>query len=280
VFSGGCWQRSRELWQAIQQASFELLVLAGDLGERLRADFEEFLAARADYERWGVPWKRGALFVGHPGTGKTMCIKSLVRHLGLPVLYVQSFKSSYQPEQSCIRDVFARARRVAPCVLVLEDLDALVTAPARSFFLNELDGFAANQGIVTIGSTNHPEKLDPALVDRPSRFDRKYHFDLPAAPERRRYLEQWNGRVAPEMRLDARALDSLADATAGFSFAYLKELFAASLMRFASGRGKGTLAEVAAREAVALRAQMTTTNVVPEVATAPDVDAGDDEALA
>jgi ATP-dependent 26S proteasome regulatory subunit len=62
----------------------------------------------------------------------------------------------------------------------------------RTNFLNELDGFAANIGIVTLATTNHPERLDPAILDRPSRFDRKYPFDLPEQPERHAYIVMWN----------------------------------------------------------------------------------------
>ena len=58
----------------------------------------------------------------------------------------------------------------------------------RSFFLNEMDGFAANGGILTLATSNHPERLDPAIVQRPSRFDRTYRFDLPAQRERAAYM--------------------------------------------------------------------------------------------
>ena len=67
-----------------------------------------------------------------------------------------------------MRIVFARARRSAPCLVVLEDLDSLIKDENRAFLLNELDGFADNEGVVVIASTNHPEKLDPAILDRPS----------------------------------------------------------------------------------------------------------------
>jgi hypothetical protein len=269
VFNGGCWTKSRELADAIAGVSFDDLILGEELRTRVRTDFEDFLAAKARYEQWGIPWKRGALFVGPPGNGKTMCIKALSRLLGLPVLYVQSFKASYTTEQNCVADVFERARRLAPCLMVLEDLDTLVTPEARSFFLNELDGFAANAGILTIGSTNHPEKLDPAIVDRPSRFDRKYHFELPELSERRRYLEQWNTKLKGELACTSSDLDGVAAATAGFSFAYLKELMAASLMRFASQRTTTTFADLLRDEATVLRRQMQTKNIIPEVSAVP-----------
>lgn len=265
VFANGCWNKSPRLFESVQRSRWEDLVLGGGMAERLREDFDRFVAARADFARWGVPWKRGAIFVGPPGNGKTMAIRTLAKHLAMPCLYVQTFVAPRSTEQASIQAVFQRARRTAPCLMVLEDLDSLVTPDARSFFLNELDGFAANEGILTIASTNHPDRLDPAIVDRPSRFDRKYHFDLPAEAERRRYAATWNRRLPEVLRLDDTALDGIAATTEEFSFAYMKELFAASLMRVASGTADlPHLLDALREETGALRQQMKTTNVVPE----------------
>jgi hypothetical protein len=271
VYANGCWNKSGDLFTAVRRTSFADVVLAPGLAESIRDDFDQFVAARDRYAAWGIPWKRGALLLGPPGNGKTMCIKALLSHLRLPCLYVQSFVAPQLPEQVAIREVFTRARHTAPCVMVLEDLDSLVSPAGRSFFLNELDGFAANEGMIVIGSTNHPERLDPAIVDRPSRFDRKYHFDLPAETERRRYVAWWNARFAETLRLDDDAVDSIARGTEGFSFAYLKELFAAALMRFASA-GDRSLVAVLSEETATLRAQMSTAQLIPDVveATVPE----------
>jgi SpoVK/Ycf46/Vps4 family AAA+-type ATPase len=147
-----------------------------------------FFDARTTYEEYEIPWKRGILFVGPPGNGKTHTVKALINSLDLPCLYVKNFRAPHGIDEICIRAVFDRARRTAPCVIVLEDLDAQLTPQNRSFRKNELDGFATNGGILTLATTNHPERLDPAVLDRPSRFDRKYPFDLPERPERQAYL--------------------------------------------------------------------------------------------
>src|SRR5207237_7749294 len=102
--------------------------------------------------------------------------------------------------------IFDRAREVAPCVLVLEDIDALVTDANRSLFLNELDGFASNEGLLVVATTNHAERLDPALAQRPSRFDRKYVFELPSLLLRARWLEVWHARIDAELRVSAAVL--------------------------------------------------------------------------
>lgn len=72
-----------------------------------------------------------------------------------------------------ISEVFRMARLQAPCLLIFEDLDSMITDMNRSYFLNEVDGMDGNDGLLMIGTTNHFDRLDPALSNRPSRFDRK-----------------------------------------------------------------------------------------------------------
>lgn len=268
-FTGGCWSGSHELWRSVREASFDDLILAGDLKERLIGDFKAFLGAKAEYVRYGVAYKRGALLVGPPGNGKTHCLRALLKLLDLPTLYVMSLKSTFGTEDGSISEVFSRARDLTPCCLVFEDLDAMINAENRSFFLNQLDGLGESSGLVTIATTNHPEQLDPAILRRPSRFDRKYHFDLPGALERERYLERWNARVALEMQIDAATVRELALETDGFSFAYLKELYLAAMMRWMGDRGAATMAAVLRGESEALRAQMNTGASAERAAKAP-----------
>jgi hypothetical protein len=258
VFNGGCWEKSAELFAAIRAASFDNLILQGDLKDRIQRDFRQFLAARATYEEYGVPWKRGVLLLGPAGNGKTHCVKAVVNLLARPCLYVRSLKSMHDTEESAIRQVFHRARQSVPCIVVWEDLDALITPDNRSFFLNELDGFAENAGIVSLATTNHPERLDPAILDRPSRFDVKYHFDLPGDAERQAYFAMWNGQLKPELRVNPSRFAELSRLTEGFSFAYIKELFLSSIMQWIDRREPGGLASVMERQAATLRSQMQT----------------------
>jgi hypothetical protein len=265
VYANGCWNRSAELFREVKASRFDDLVLEPALASRLRSDFRDFFAAKDEYARYGVPWKRGALFVGPPGNGKTHAIKALVNEIDAGCLYVQSFRGENgKSDHRNIKEVFAYAREITPCVVVLEDLDSLVSADTRSFFLNELDGFASNAGLVTIGSTNHPDRLDPAIVDRPSRFDRKYHFPLPALREREAYLALWAARLVEGARVDEALLRTLAAATDGYSFAYLKELFVAALMRLPEARRVGrSFGDVLLEEELVLRAQMSSGEIVP-----------------
>ena len=273
VFHGSCWQRSHELWLETQKASFEELILARTLKQQIREDFERFLASRATYEAHGLPWRRGALFLGPPGNGKTHCVRALVKQLGVPSLYVQSIKTRFETEEANLKRVFERARQLRPCVLVLEDIDALINADNRSFFLNQLDGFEKNVGMIVLATTNHPDKIDPAIMDRPSRFDRKYHFDLPELPERVAYLRLWQNKLASKVDWTDQATETIAEATAGFSFAYVKELVVTSLMR--TILGEKPWIDVMTRERAALAEQMKTArNAAP---TPPIDDVADDE---
>ncbi len=257
VFEQGYWQKDKHLFQAIKDASFDDLVLPADFKHELQTDLAQFFAARKMYERMRAPWKRGVLFIGSPGNGKTQTIKALINSLARPCLYVKSFKARFESDHTTMREVFARARASAPCLLIFEDLDSLVTDRNRSFFLNELDGFAENTGVVVIASTNHPEKLDSSILDRPSRFDRKFYFELPAHAERFAYLKKWSAQLDREAQLSDEAADTCAHATQGFSFAYLKEATLSAVMQWINTRHNATMDDIMRERIKVLRAAMT-----------------------
>lgn len=244
VFNGGCFSKDEQLYQDIQTSRLENLVLPGNTKEELAQDCQSFFESRELYERYGVPWKRGYLLMGPPGNGKSHAVKALLNHLNKPCIYVQSFKSEHATDHSVMRSLFKRARVTTPCIVVLEDLDSLINDGNRSFFLNELDGFAANHGILALATTNHPERLDPAILERPSRFDRKYLFGLPQESERITYLKLWSSRLEKDLRLSARSQEKVARATEGFSYAYLKELVLSSMMAWMRQPGQRKMEEV------------------------------------
>jgi AAA+ superfamily predicted ATPase len=264
AFNGGCWTKSKELYTAISAASFEDLILAGDLKSAIKTDFERFLASRAEYEAYRVPWKRGVLFVGPPGNGKTHCLRATVKFLNVPCLYVQSLQAKYETDDANILKVFKHARSLTPCCLVFEDLDAMITPQNRSFFLNQLDGFSENPGILTLATTNHPERLDPAILSRPSRFDPKYHFDLPAVAERLAYVGLWNKRFQADMRLAEPEALALGEATEGFSFAYIKELFVSSMMGWMAEKKPGSMPKILHEQLALLKEHMKSDSSTPE----------------
>ncbi|HZS48950.1 MAG TPA: ATP-binding protein [Blastocatellia bacterium] len=255
VYEDSYWNKNEELFAAIKRATLDNLILSPNLKEEIKSDFERFFASRELYEKYGIPWKRGVLLIGPPGNGKTHTVKALINHLKQPCLYVKNFYSSYGAEYSMKR-LFQRARQTTPCIVVMEDMDSLVDGRNRSYFLNEMDGFAANTGVVVLATTNHPEKLDPAILDRPSRFDRKYYFNLPAADERASYLSTWNNSLQKDLQLSAKGIAKVTGKTEGFSFAYLKELMLSSMMEWMSSSNPIAMDKVAAKRAAILREQM------------------------
>jgi hypothetical protein len=224
--------------EGFQKAHFWLLADAPDIARR-------FLAAVA---RWQTEIRGEVLVFDNGQWSKDEYLFQDIKHA--------TFEFN-------IRQVFERARRTAPCVLVLEDLDSLLTLQNRAFFLNELDGFASNIGIVTLATTNHPERLDSSILDRPSRFDRKYPFDLPELPERTAYVSMWNSTLKSSLRLSEEGVTKISELTDGFSFAYLKELFLSSKMRWIATPQEGTMEEVMAEQVGKLREQMVSVSMAP-----------------
>ncbi|KAL8687242.1 MAG: hypothetical protein Q9218_006531, partial [Villophora microphyllina] len=249
VFDQEHWSKNSELWNSIRDSSWDDVILDSTMKKSLVEDVEGFFDRKADYKQFGVPWKRGIIFHGIPGNGKTISIKALMHYLSfrsepIPTLYVKSLAGCHGPHYA-IRQIFIKARQTAPCLLIFEDLDSLITDKVKSFFLNEVDGLESNDGIMMIGSTNYLERLDPGIAKRPSRFDRKYHFALPAVAERAQYCEYWRGKLAHNTSIEfpPKLSAAIAEITDGFSFAYLKETFITSLLVIVAAQRGGTSAE-------------------------------------
>ncbi len=263
VFNQGYWQKDSSLYLAIQKSRWEDVILPTDLKHDLMDVSARFFSdkTRETYHRLRVPWKRGIIFYGPPGNGKTISIKATMHTLyslstPVPTLYVKSLASFVGPEYS-INQIFEKARSNAPCYLVFEDLDSLVTPQVRSFFLNAVDGVSENEGILMVGSTNHLEQLDEGISKRPSRFDRKYEFGLPDQDMRRRYCEFWQGKLSADSKARSTnkevegdndqgeidfpdvLVDKIANITGGFSFAYMQEAFVSTLLIIAGRAEEG-----------------------------------------
>jgi AAA+ superfamily predicted ATPase len=267
VYRDGFFEKDKELFDSIKGSTFDNLILDDAFKVELQNDFFQFFQSRETYERYAIPWKRGAVFIGPPGNGKTHTVKALINQLGKPCIYVRSFKADYGTEQEKMREVFERARMTAPCVVILEDLDAMINDENRAFFLNELDGFEVNTGVVVIATTNHPDKLDPAILDRPSRFDRKYYFNLPNENERLAYLNSWNKQLQAELRVSDTAMPGIASGTDRFSFAYLKELLLSSMVQWMTNQGTTSMDEIMCKQVESLRNQMSSSEVRNEYRT-------------
>jgi len=244
VFDGGYWQKSAELWDSVSKASWDDVILDETMKESVRSDVDHFFNSRKTYQDLKVPWKRGIIYWGPPGNGKTISIKATMHTLyerkdPIPTLYVRSLSSFGGPEYS-INAIFSLARRTAPCYLVFEDLDTIVSDNVRSYFLNEVDGIKRNDGILMLGSTNHLDRLDPGISKRPSRFDRKYLFPNPDEPQRVAYAHYWQKKLESndEIEFPDALCKGIASITGGFSFAYIQEAMVASLLALAAEGSK------------------------------------------
>ena len=239
VFDQGWWQKSRELWQSVENSSWDDVILEESMKQSIMGEIDKFFNSREKYQMLKVPWKRGVIYHGPPGNGKTISIKATMNALNrrsdpIPTLYVRTLSSFAGPEAS-LAGIFLKARQTAPCYLVFEDLDSIVSDQVRSYFLNQVDGLNSNDGILMIGSTNHLERLDPGISKRPSRFDRKYLFPAPDLGQRVQYCEYWRKRLSGNDDLDfpARLCKPIAKITYEFSFAYIQEAFVAALLAIA-----------------------------------------------
>lgn len=262
VFNQGFWSKDAALYAEVQKANWDDVILKEDFKKNLQKDVFGFFTSEELYKKLGIPWKRGLIMYGPPGNGKTISLKAIMKSCGekdYAPLYVKSFQS-FMGEEWSMAQVFNKARQLAPCVLVLEDLDSLINDRNRSFFLNQLDGLSGNDGLFLIATTNHFDRLDPGLSTRPSRFDRKYLFDDPDLEERTLYVQYWQNKLKDneEISFPDSLVKEVAESTSLFSFAYLKEVFVSSLVILASfeDKDKPEFADVLKDQIKVLRKQL------------------------
>jgi cell division protease FtsH len=195
-----------------------------------------FLKDKDKYGRLGARIPKGVLLVGPPGTGKTLLAKAVAGQAGVPFFSISGseFVEMFVGVGAArVRDLFEQARKAAPCIIFIDELDALGKARGGGTFgghdekeqtlnqlLTELDGFDPREGIVVLGATNRPEVLDPALL-RAGRFDRQIVIDRPDRNGREAILRVHVKRI--KLAADVR-LDQIAAITPGFTGADLANL--------------------------------------------------------
>ncbi|MCA9127480.1 MAG: ATP-dependent zinc metalloprotease FtsH [Planctomycetales bacterium] len=214
----------------------------------------DFLRFPEKYQRLGGRIPKGVLLVGPPGTGKTLLAKAIAGEAGVPFFslsgsdFVEMFVGVGAAR---VRDMFQQASAKAPCIIFIDELDALGKSRSGSSvgvhdereqtlnaLLVEMDGFGANTGIIVIAATNRPETLDPALL-RPGRFDRNVLVDRPDKSGREDILKVHvkSVKLSPDVELH-----HIASITSGFSGADLANLVNEAAL-LAARNGKNTVGQ-------------------------------------
>jgi cell division protease FtsH len=208
----------------VEEAKFEL------------QEVVQFLKDPASYGRLGAHVPKGILLVGPPGTGKTLLAKAVAGEAGVPFFSISGseFVEMFVGVGAArVRDLFAQAREAAPCIIFIDELDALGRSRSPGAFggydekeqtlnqlLAELDGFDPSTGVILLAATNRPEVLDPALL-RAGRFDRQVLVDRPDKGGRIAILKVHVRKIKVAADVD---LDKVASLTAGFTGADLANL--------------------------------------------------------
>ncbi|MEC0228229.1 ATP-binding protein [Paenibacillus alba] len=225
VFTDGPHGMEKELTPITRMVDRSDVIMKEDVKTDIYRSIDQFFTEdRAFFKEYQLPYKRGILLYGKPGNGKTTLVKSIAGSVKAPVAYWQITENTCSDS---IQEVFQAAANMAPMILVIEDIDAMPQR-ARSYFLNILDGATSKEGIFLIGTTNYPEQIDPALMNRAGRFDRAYEIKLPDIVLRETYLKQ----KGMSKLLTEALLHITAKQTDGFTFAQLNELYVSAALQW------------------------------------------------
>jgi len=210
----------------------------------------DFLKHPDTYTKLGAKIPKGAILVGPPGTGKTLLAKAVAGEAQVPFFsisgseFVEMFVGV---GASRVRDLFKRAKEKAPCIIFIDEIDAIGRSRGKGAFLNgsnderestlnqlltEMDGFGTNNGVIVLAASNRADMLDPALL-RPGRFDRHIYLELPNITEREAIFKVHMQPLVTDHTIDTHFL---ASQTPGFSGADIANICNESALIAARGK--------------------------------------------
>ena len=217
----------------------------------------DFLKSPKKFQKLGARIPKGVLLMGPPGTGKTLLAKAVAGEANVPFYFISGsdfVELFVGVGASRVRDMFQQAKRNAPCLIFIDEIDAVGRQRGTGLggghdereqtlnqLLTEMDGFGANEGIIIIAATNRPDVLDPALL-RPGRFDRQVTVNLPDVKGREEILAvHANNKILAS----GITLQNLAKRTPGFSGADLENLLnEAALLAVRRDKNEITMSEI------------------------------------
>ena len=197
------------------------------------SEIVDYLHNPAKYQEIGASMPKGILLVGPPGTGKTMLAKAVAGESNVPFFsmsgseFVEMFVGM---GASKVRDLFKQAKEKAPCIVFIDEIDAIgqkrdgrvggndEREQTLNQLLTEMDGFETNNGVIILAATNRPESLDPALT-RPGRFDRRVPVELPDLKGREEILKVHAKKVRLDQSVDFAEIARMASGASGAELA-------------------------------------------------------------
>ena len=217
----------------------------------------DFLKDPKKFQKLGARIPKGVLLMGPPGTGKTLLAKAVAGEANVPFYFISGsdfVELFVGVGASRVRDMFQQAKRNAPCLIFIDEIDAVGRQRGTGLggghdereqtlnqLLTEMDGFGANEGIIIIAATNRPDVLDPALL-RPGRFDRQVTVNLPDVRGREEILAV---HAKNKIIAEGITLQNLAKRTPGFSGADLENLLnEAALLAVRRNKNEITMSEI------------------------------------
>jgi len=232
------WQKSRmnqvleikvfggENYTYEKNMSWKDLFMPSNLKKEIKSFVEEFLNSKEEFAEYNLPWKRGVLIYGPSGAGKTRLISTIISEYNWTPVTI----SSENADDSTLVEAFKYAEQHSPSIIFLEELDELLENSIEPRILTELlDGINPLNGVLIVATTNKLKKLQQKknIIDRPSRFDRKWKIPLPDKILAMKYLKKWfiksnltNATLKPFV---TKAVENK------FSYAHLKEFYITSM---------------------------------------------------
>jgi len=228
-FTASLFSRTWELSKEYKFLKGEAFSLAGQFLKRGSTSFDDLfldkknerpikMALKLVNEKGKSVANRGMIFMGPPGTGKTLSGRILLNQANATFIWISSRDFYYMGAFGGLAHAFDLARELAPTILFIEDIDNWLSPHSTDLLKTEMDGVSQSTGVVTILTTNYPELLPEALIDRPGRFHDVLRFGLPDADIRRKMLKKWLPELSDK---DSR---SIAAKTEGYSGAHVYEL--------------------------------------------------------